>query len=382
MDRSKHTSFPTGSSSKQSTGPAIKVLIVDDSAFMRQALRGIFSSDPNIIIVGTAVNGKEGVEKTKLLKPDVVTLDIEMPIMDGLTALPQIKAAYTPAPSVLMCSTLTKAGSHQTLKALRLGAADFIQKDPDTLGSRDPKVQAMLLEKVHALGLAARNRPAPPPPRSQASSTGASGRAFHGTFTQNQFECVVIGSSTGGPPVLETLIGELTRSANRPPIIIAQHMPALFTSSLAERLDELGTATVLHAAHGMKVQPGTVYICPGGKQTQLTGRPGSVTLTVGDEPAGMLYKPCANVLFISASRIFTKRTLGVICTGMGDDGMLGSKQLAAAGGMVWAQEGSTCVVYGMPRAVVEPGIATFVGSPTELATALSSLSTNSLAQAA
>jgi len=382
MDRSKHTSFPTGSSTKSSVGAAIKVLIVDDSAFMRQALRGILSSDPNIIIVGTAVNGKEGVEKAKLLKPDVVTLDIEMPIMDGLTALPQIKAACTPSPSVLMCSTLTKSGSHQTLKALRLGAADFIQKDPETLGSRDPKVQAMLLDKIYALGLASRNRPAPPAAQAHALSMGVSGRTPNGTFTRNQFECVVIGSSTGGPPVLETLIGELARSAGRPPIIIAQHMPALFTSSLAERLDEMGNATVVHATHGMKVLAGTVYICPGGKQTQLTGRPGSVTLTVGDEPPGMLYKPCANVLFISASRIFTKRTLGVICTGMGDDGMLGSKQLVAAGGMVWAQEGSTCVVYGMPKAVVEPGIATLVGSPTELAAGLSSLTSGSLAQAA
>ena len=349
---------------------------------MRQALRAILSSDRNIAIVGTAVNGKEGVEKTKLLKPDVVTLDIEMPIMDGLTALPQIKAAYTPSPSVLMCSTLTKAGSHQTLKALRLGAADFIEKDPETLGSRDPKVQAMLLEKIHALGMAARHRPAPPPPRNSALRPGVNGHSPNGSFTKNQFECVVIGSSTGGPPVLETIIGELSRSATRPPIIIAQHMPALFTSSLAERLDELGRANVVHAEHGMKLQAGTVYICPGGKQTQLAGRAGSVTLTVGDEPAGMLYKPCANVLFISASRIFTKRTLGIICTGMGDDGMLGSKQVVAAGGMVWAQEGSTCVVYGMPKTVIEPGIATLVGSPTELACGLSSLSTGAFAQAA
>lgn len=382
MDRSKHTSFPIGLNSAQRTGPALRVLIVDDSAFMRQALRTILSSDPNITIVGTAVNGKEGVEKAKLLKPDIVTLDIEMPIMDGLTALPQIKAAYTPSPSVLMCSTLTKAGSHQTLKALRLGAADFIQKDPETLGSQDPKVQAMLLDKIYALGMAARHRPAPPPPRTSTSKSGIGGHSANASFSANQFECIVIGSSTGGPPVLETLVGELARSANRPPIIIAQHMPALFTSSLAERLDELGKTTVLHAAHGMKLQAGTVYICPGGKQTQLVGRAGSVTLTVGDDPAGMLYKPCANVLFISASRIFTKRTLGVVCTGMGDDGMLGSKQVVAGGGMVWAQEGSTCVVYGMPKAVVEPGIATLVASPMELAAGLSSLSTGAFAQAA
>jgi two-component system chemotaxis response regulator CheB len=355
----------------------IRVLIVDDSAFMRQALRGILSADPEIQVLDAARNGQEGIDKAKTLKPDVVTLDIEMPVMDGLTALQKIRAACTPAPAVLMCSTLTKAGSRETLKALRLGAADFIEKHPDALGSRDQAARDQLLAKIKAIGHGARSRStllaSPSPPRPSRPATPP---------TVGGLDCIVIGSSTGGPPVLETLVAGLTPGANCPPVVIAQHMPAMFTASLAERLDELGGVRVVHAEDGMRLQPGTVYVSPGGKQTQIAGRAGGATLTVGDEPANMLYRPCVNVLFWSAARVFGRKLLGVICTGMGDDGMLGAKELVACGGTVWAQEGSTCVVYGMPRAVVQPGIASEAMSPEELAAQLGVLTSRSASKAA
>jgi two-component system chemotaxis response regulator CheB len=337
------------------------VLIVDDSAFMRRALRQMIEADPALKVVDTAVNGQEGVEKARLLKPDVVTLDIEMPVMDGLSALRKIRTECFPAPAVLVCSSLTSAGSHEALKALRLGAADVIAKDGSAFALNVEKMRAELLEKIRAVG-AGRARKAD----EQALAPRGLIDAKH-RFRPGDFELLTIGSSTGGPPVLETIIGALPADLSVP-VIIAQHMPAMFTKSLAERLDQESAVSVVHGEDGMPLHAGTVYVGPGGQHVRVRKAGlAKLQLEVSREPAAALYKPCVNELYSSAARITGQRTLALILTGMGDDGLIGARDLKAKGATIIAQDMPSCVVYGMPRAVAQAGLADGSMAPEEIA---------------
>lgn len=353
-----------------STAGQIRVLVVDDSAFMRQAISRLLSSDPGIKVVDIARDGLDGVNKAKSLQPDVVTMDIEMPNLDGLSALSRIRQEMQRPPAVLMCSSLTKAGSQATLKALRLGAADFIAKEHSQYSANVDDMGDELIAKVKAIaGGGARVMASSGwKPASQAS--GRFSRTHR--FTPGDFELVVIGSSTGGPPVLETLV-EALPAGFACPVIIAQHMPALFTKSLAERLHDLAAVKVVHGEDGAPIGPGVVYIAPGGRQTRVRRNGGRMTLEVNDEPANLLYKPCVNELFSSAARLTGSRTLGIMCTGMGDDGLLGSRDLKAKGGTLLAQDMASCVVYGMPRAVNMAGLCDANLPPDDLADLLVSV---------
>ncbi len=386
----------------------MRVLVVDDSAFMRRAISVMLGADPAIEVVGTARNGKEGVEKALALNPDVITLDIEMPEMDGLTALREIRRLCPePKPAVLMCSTLTSAGSHEALKAMRFGAADVIAKDPGAFGAGADVVKAELLAKVRSVGegvvrkraeLTTIPKPAPEvaPPRPIAKArpaplatplaapaikpSDASRLPKALSLSGRAIDLVVIGSSTGGPPVLEHILTNLP--ADFPaPVVVAQHMPAMFTKSMAERLDEMGALSVIQGAHEMPVRAGTVYILPGGLHGRvLRGtRPGTLRLDVSDQPATALYRPSVNELFASAASACGKGALGVMLTGMGDDGLVGAKLLHAAGGITIAQDQATCVVYGMPRVVVDAGVAAAALSPTEIVKALTTIGTQTQA---
>ena len=362
------------------------MIIVDDSTFMRQSLTRMFSSDPEINVIDTAKNGQEALEKVKLLKPDVITLDIEMPVMDGLTALQRIRSECSPPPAVLMCSSLTAEGSREALRALRLGAADVIEKDGDKFGLNSETMRDELLAKIKAIASGHRDRIALTATRLAGQSTsGAAGfsrvppttppgglppaSAGRRAIRTRQFELVVIGSSTGGPPVLETIVTALP-ATYRIPVIIAQHMPALFTKSLAERLDDICEVSVVHAENGMKLHRGTVYIAPGGKQTRVKMHLGSMVLEVNEEPAALLYKPCINELFSSAARVTGAKTLAVICTGMGDDGCMGARDLYARNATIIAQDAETSVVYGMPRAVAVANLIDSAMPPEDLAAAV------------
>lgn len=340
-------------------GP-IRVLVVDDSALMRKVISKMISSDPGLTVVDTAYNGADGVAKAKALRPDVITLDMEMPVMDGMTALRRIKAECTdPSPAVLMCSTLTSQGSHESLAALRCGAADVIAKEGDPLHGGIEAMRDELIAKIKAIASAPRRRPglkiAEPPamPVRGLPAIPANTRL------------VVIGSSTGGPPVLEQILTSLP--ADLPvPVVVAQHMPPMFTKSLAERLDHQCAITVLHGEDGQPLPPGTATIIPGGKHGRVRERGALLRLEVNGEPAAALYKPSVNELFRSGGEAAGPRCVGVMLTGMGDDGSIGAADLKRAGGLVVAQTAETCVVYGMPKAVVERGIAVGAGSPAQI----------------
>lgn len=366
----------------------MRVLVVDDSAFMRKAISQALASDPSIEVVGTACNGQDGLDKAKKLAPDVVTLDIEMPVMDGMAALIRIRSECPePKPAVLMCSTLTSAGSHEALKALRLGAADVIAKDPQALGTGAEAARGELLAKVKAVGEPVARRRAtmgvpsaapafiraarPVPPRPDGAPAVQAPRSID--LEGKSFDLVVIGSSTGGPPVLETILTALP--ADFPcPVIVAQHMPFMFTKSMSERLDEVCAVTTVHAEDGMVLRAGCVYLIPGGKHGRVKRAGARLTIEVGEEPKSALYRPSANELFASAAGACGPRCLGVMLTGMGDDGVVGARLLHAAGGPIVAQDAESCVVYGMPRAVVDSGLAAAAMPPAGIAQALARLS--------
>jgi two-component system, chemotaxis family, protein-glutamate methylesterase/glutaminase len=369
----------------------MRVLIVDDSGFMRKALTQMIGSDPTLEVVGQATNGKEAVEMAQRLKPDVITLDIEMPVMDGMGALRAIKETCKDFdPAVLMCSSLTHAGSQSALAAMAAGASDVIAKDASHFSVNIREIQEELIEKIKAIG-GTRAKRALRRGAAGCAGIGAGGGGLGGgsaspkagptatvsstlrALRATDLDLVAIGSSTGGPPVLEKILTRLSPSGG-PPIVIAQHMPMLFTRSMAERLSQACKIKVVHAEDGMEIGPGEAAISPGGKQTRVVRvASGAVKLEVNETPAKMLYKPSVNELFNSVARVCKSRSLAIVLTGMGDDGMLGSKAIREAGGRVVAQDADSCVVYGMPRAVAECGASEASMSPDEVIRLLAGL---------
>ena len=346
----------------------MRVLIVDDSAFMRRTLSQLIGSDPELQVVDTARNGEEGLEKAKKLHPDIVTLDIEMPIMDGLTALRRIRSECVPPPAVLMCSSLTSEGSREALKALRLGASDFIVKQTSLAGLQG--VRDEVVGKLKAIGAGLKSAGSHPAPAMHVRESHAASAA---SIRGKAHDLILIGSSTGGPPVLEKLINALPAGL-RVPVVVAQHMPALFTQSLSARLGETAQVPVRHATENVALDAGTVYIIQGGRHGNVQRVGGRLALKVTDEPKGLLYKPSVDELFRSGAHAVGSRALAFILTGMGEDGVLGARDLHEAGAAMVAQDGSTCVVYGMPRAVVDANLATAVMTPDEMVSVFSGLS--------
>lgn len=372
----------------------IKVLVVDDSAFMRNALSKMLSEDPNILIVGTARNGEDALEKVQSLNPDLITLDVEMPVMDGLTMLEKLMKT-NPKP-VIMVSSLTHEGAQATLKALDLGALDFIPKYKEP-GLNLDALQKELISKVKAMAPRGRfmrppvlssQKPMPAPATKpfafsagSASTSAVSGLPQNHTGThiapppprtgRPTRDMVAIGVSTGGPPAVQKVLAALP--ANFPAcILIAQHMPASFTEAFAKRLDNLCQITVKEAETGDKLAPGFAYVAPGGQHIRVDAKGPIPILTVTPDPTAALYKPSATVLFESTGNCMGRRTVGVTMTGMGSDGCDGTKVLKAKGGYIIAQNEASCVVYGMPKAVVDAGLADEIVSVDDLATAITS----------
>lgn len=351
----------------------MRVLIVDDSAFMRSAIRRILESEKGITIVGEARNGQEGVDQAKALKPDVVTLDVEMPVLDGLGALRLIRN-LPDAPAVLMCSSLTAQGSDAALQALSLGAADVIAKAPSAgqMGSIGPEI----VEKILAIGQATRLRRersalrpvVKPPARPEVPAAQR-----HRALRELRPNLVVVGSSTGGPPVLETLLKGL-KPGFAFPLVVAQHMPLPFTERMSSRLRDVTGLDVRHVEDRMTIEPGVVYIAPGGTHTHLKRGPSNrVVLRTSDEPADHLYRPSVDVLFGGAAEIAGADALGIMLTGMGRDGAVGAQAIVEAGGTVLTQSEASCVVYGMPKAVDDLGISSASLDPAMLASALGAI---------
>ena len=346
----------------------MRVLVVDDSAFMRRAVSQMLTSDPQIEVIGTAKNGREGLEMAKKLKPDVVTLDIEMPEMDGLTALRRIMRECPT--QVLMLSSLTTEGSHVALQALKLGAGDVLAKDMSQVSLSVTNIQDDLLERVRALGHAKKHRLVEEKPHLEAVDQPPA-------FRPGQFDVVCVGSSTGGPPVLEKILTTLPASLSAP-IIVAQHMPEVFTKSMSERLAEDCDLGVVHAEDRMPLQPRTIYIAPGGKHLHIN-KLGLARweLLVNKEPPDALYKPSVDALFQSAAEHTGTRTLAIVLTGIGQDGLVGGRALHEKGGTMIAQNEESCVVYGMPKAVTENALVVASLTPDQIATSLKTLASSS-----
>lgn len=352
----------------------ISVVVVDDSAFMRKALSSMLEKDPEIKVVATARDGQEGLDLIRKHNPDVITLDIEMPRMDGLTALKHIMMEM-PKP-VLMVSSLTVEGAEATLKAMELGAVDFIPKQLSKVSLDIVKIELDLQAKVKQIArrkfrppILARKPCIPsasaPCPPGETEARREIGRPS-GTLVR---DLVAIGVSTGGPPAVQKVLSSLPKDFPAA-IIIAQHMPAAFTGPFAKRLDGVCQVNVKEAETGDRLMPGHVFIAPGGKHLKLHQKVSRVEIEITTDPVEALYKPSANVLVGSAAEAVGRRALGVILTGMGSDGLEGVKVLKQKGGRALAQSDASCVVYGMPKAIVDAGLADEIVDIEEMAQAI------------
>lgn len=407
---------------------ATKVLIVDDSTFFRKRLKEIIESDPTMQVVGEAKDGKEGVSLAASLHPDVITMDVEMPVMDGITAVKEIMAK-TPTP-ILMFSSLTFEGANSTFKALEAGAVDFMPKNFDDIAHRREDGIKALLNAIKAvsrsrvrgfrpaLSTSTSARPsslsatrpsstlssttrtstlsstsslssrlsttasAPAPTQGAAlgqykkinellsSEQGVPAAARKFTFGDHQAETtafkksgkshslVAIGSSTGGPIALQEIIPKLPKL--NVPVVIVQHMPGSFTNTFAARLDAMSQLHVVEAKDGDVLEPGTCYIAPGGKQMIFERFGLKTRIRIIQDTGRVTYNPCVDVSFASLAQIFGNKVLAMILTGMGSDGCEGCQLLKAKGSVIWAQNEETCVVYGMPQAVVNANVADLV----------------------
>lgn len=330
----------------------IKVLIIDDSALVRKLMKDILDSDPQIEVIATAPDPIIAIRKIKSLNPDVITLDIEMPKMDGLTFLAKLMKSY-PMP-VVMFSSLTQSGAEATMKALSLGAIDFVAKPMIKLSEGIEELKAELVTKVKCASYAKLKKAIAPilevPPK---HGMDAVIKAQKVTPAGEGEKVLVIGASTGGTVAIEQIINKLP--ADAPPTVIVQHMPPVFTNSFAKRLDTLTEMTIEEAQDNDQLKKGVALIAPGGKHMILNKGPRGYYVVVKDGPPVNRHKPSVDVLFRSAANTLGSNAIGIILTGMGDDGARGLKEMKDAGAYTIAQDEDSCVVFGMPRVAIEMG---------------------------
>jgi two-component system chemotaxis response regulator CheB len=401
----------------QPLGSKIRVLIVDNSAFMRRALNSMLAAEADVEVLGTVGNWEMALKKVRELSPDVITLDLAMPVMDGGASLKRILGNYIT--SVLMVVAEPESAQAASVRETALDGLDERTGDVFDILTKPQAMDAVydmseeLVRRVKQMSRrvfrhSGRRAPAsfpsqgtpqaqppaqgsavaPAPAASPASSAtptlrprlepaaiepahepAAIRRGPVRRFQSLTVDLICIGSSTGGPSVLEQIIRGLPSSLGAA-VVIAQHMPNMFTRSMAERLNNAAQVPVVHAEDGMVIERGSVYIAPGGMHLQLARRGGVLMAQVSDQPPGYIYKPSVDVLFASAARLSGVRTLGVVLTGMGSDGANGGRQLVEAGHTIITQSKESCVVYGMPRAVFESGLAAASLSPAEIIAAI------------
>lgn len=347
----------------------VRVLVVDDSGFFRRRICEILSSDPRLEVVGEAKNGIEAIEKTKQLDPDVVTMDIEMPSMDGITAVRQIMQQH-PVP-ILMFSSLTTEGAQATLDALEAGALDYLPKRLEEISGNREEALRLLRSKVFIIGAkgksakAARNKPVTPTrapvssslsSATNATSTPGKGTATRGRIQRGDYELLAIGTSTGGPLALQSVLSKLKQDFPAP-IILIQHMPGTFTPAFAARLDQLCNIRVKQAEDGEYLEKGCAYLAPGGMQMEIKQRGGKLYCQISEGDSSLNYRPSVDVTLGSIAQVIAGKVLAIILTGMGSDGREGVRKLKAGGATIWAQDEASSVVYGMPAAVAEAGLA-------------------------
>ncbi|MDQ2872594.1 MAG: chemotaxis response regulator protein-glutamate methylesterase [Candidatus Eremiobacteraeota bacterium] len=340
----------------------INVLVVDDSAFMRRAITKMLEGEPEIAVCGTARNAEEALSKLDQLRPDAITMDVEMPGMGGLEAVREIMSRR-PTP-IIMVSALTQQGAETTFRALELGAVDFIAK-PDSAYANISDVARDLTAKLLEFGRTKRTAQRVLRARKPERRTAA-------------FDCVAIGTSTGGPVALTRIIPRIP-AAFPVPIVIVQHMPAGFTRPLSERLNAQSAVHVVEAHDGLRLQPGLAAIAPAGRQLRLQRSPAGIEVVLSDDDGGSLHVPSVDAMTESVAHVYGGASLGVILTGMGQDGVAGLKCIKQAGGYVLGQDEESCVVYGMPRAAALAGLVDRVVSLDEVAPVLCELTNTKFA---
>ncbi|MDX5407698.1 MAG: chemotaxis response regulator protein-glutamate methylesterase [Chromatiaceae bacterium] len=364
---------------------AIRVLVVDDSSFFRRRLTEILAKDGDISIVDTAVNGREAVDKALALKPDVITMDVEMPVLDGISAVREIMAQQRIP--ILMFSSLTHEGARATLDALEAGAVDFLPKKFEDIARDKDEAGTLLRERVRAVARKRQlgrptfsstfsnntlpradstltSKPAERPALSRSSlerprlTERVAPAASVGRYSASgkSYKLVAIGTSTGGPVALQRVITSLP--ADFPlPIVLIQHMPAAFTGAFAQRLNTLAKIEVREAQDNDVLRPGVAYLAPGGKQMLIEGNERDARLRIKeDDSPRITFKPSVDITFATAAKAFTDKVLAIVLTGMGSDGREGARLLKQAGSRIWAQDEASCVVYGMPQAIAAAGL--------------------------
>ncbi len=346
----------------------IRVLVVDDSTFIRNAITGMLKKSPEIKVIGQARNGEEAIKKVAELSPDVMTLDIDMPGMNGLEVLKSVMK-HSPLP-VIMVSSLTEDSAKETIHALELGAMDFISKQLNGSIFDISKIEKLLVDKVKAAALSGgkitgladekvrleKKKSASHPYQPEvAHSKSISGNDCERCTAVDSL--VIIGSSTGGPKVIQQMLEEFPSTLSSA-VIIVQHMPKYFTKPFADRLNQLCPLVVCEAKDGDLLEAGKVFVAPGSRHLRLEAtRARQVAIRVSPDPAHLPYRPSVDLAMESAAKIFGSSLIGVVLTGMGNDGEVGMHAIKQAGGCTLVQNEETCMVYGMPKAVIDAGYA-------------------------
>ncbi len=352
----------------------LKVLIVDDTIVYRKIVGDVLKEIPEVEVVGVANNGKIALSKIKTLEPDLITLDIEMPEVNGIEVLEQLSQMQSP-PTAIMLSTLTQQGSEMTIKALELGAFDFVPKpDQGSMAENLEKVKQAIVPIITTLQKQKqtidriRSKVSPPPLISKPVKTSSKVKGYQKRNKKTCSEIIGIGISTGGPNALSAMIPTLPADL-KAPVLIVQHMPPLFTKSLANSLNKKSKIEVVEAQNNDKIEPGKVYIAPGGKQMKIVAGADGISrkLKITDDPPINSCKPSADYLFSSIAQHYVGRATGVIMTGMGSDGTEGLLQMKNTGSLIIAQDEATCTVYGMPKKPTESGITDVIAPLNKIA---------------
>jgi two-component system chemotaxis response regulator CheB len=350
---------------------SIRVLIVDDSKFICNRIQEILKQESDFLVVGIALNGQQAVQMAKKLMPDVITMDVEMPVMDGISAVKKIMIE-NPTP-ILMFSAATHSGAQATLDALNAGAIDFLPKNLDEIDGDREMAKRLLRRRVR--GVAQQTKAV----RSKSISVKQLGnyskkqaRASIGSFSaRKKIELLVIVASTGGPVAIQKILPKLSSNCSFP-ILIIQHMPQNFTESFAQRLNQLCDVTVKEASDGDILKSGEVLLAPGGMQIEV--KAGKKRVAIRGKKEGEIYSPSADITLSSISNLNMNNVLTVVLTGMGSDGKEGAKKLKQKGFSIWAQDEESSTIYGMPKAIVDAKLADYTLSLDEIAAQFGRLS--------
>ena len=364
--------------SSSAIGRRIRVMIVDDAVVVRGLFARWVEAEPDLEVVASLRTGRDAVNQVERANPDVVLLDVDMPELDGISALPLLLEKKRDL-IVIMASTLTRRNAEISLRALALGAADYIPKpasNREVVGS--PSFRRDLIEKIRQLASHAKRMrqvqprgpavaadaalPLPPKLRATAGQP-ITLRALPATTPR----VLVIGSSTGGPQALNTIVSQIGSVLDRAPVLITQHMPPTFTTILAEHLARIANRPVREAVDGEEINAGTIYLAPGGRHMSVARRDGTAVIALDDGPPVNFCKPAVDPLFSSAAEVWGPKVLGLVLTGMGSDGLRGAQAIAAAGGTILAQDEASSVVWGMPGQVTHAGLASAVLPLNEIA---------------